>query len=100
LAEGDAHAMLSGVGGEDEIVVRFLVQPPAVDIVPGRMWIACARGALARRRLLVRQLGKCRRRKRLCRHGAARAEEIGSVPLDEPRIQLGVSECRAFAYAA
>src|SRR5204863_5981412 len=48
VAECDPHAVLGSAGEEDEIVVRFFVQPPAIDLMPRRMPIALALGALAR----------------------------------------------------
>src|SRR6266480_2049578 len=83
------HRMARLAIHENEIVVGLLVEPPAIDAVPGRVRIARGCGLLARRLLLRRQLGKGGRRQHFVRHGRARREQLRAVPSDQPGIELG-----------
>src|ERR671939_494828 len=83
VAEAHAHSVLAAVASEQEVVVRLLVQPPAVYRVPWGMRIAGARSALACCAFLMLELRERRRRQRVGRHGAAWAREFGAMALDE-----------------
>ena len=76
---------------EHEIVVRFLVEPPAVDPVPRRVGVARGGGAVARRALLLEELGERGSGEQLVWDRLS-VEKRFPVALDEAGIELGGAE--------
>ena len=89
IGKAHAHRMVRLAIHENEIVVRFLVQSPAIDALPWRVSIARFAGVLAGGLLLRLELGERGDGQHFVRHGSARREQLGAVPFDQPGIELG-----------
>src|SRR3990170_9025937 len=76
---------------ENEVMVRILVQAPAVDAVPGRIGIGRYRRARTGRLRLFEDLGECRRSQDFIRN-LFTEKKLGPVALDEAGVELGGGE--------
>src|SRR6185503_20594456 len=83
---------------EYELVVRVLVQPPAVDAMPRRVRVAGGCGALARMLLFLGELGERGGGENLVGHGLL-AQQLAAMALDEPGLELARRERLALHYA-
>src|SRR6185436_11908989 len=90
VAEAHAHGVLGVALLEDEIVVRFCVELPPVDVMPRREGISGRRRQALRFGLFVRQLGKGRRGEEWIE--IDRGSQFRAVALDQPGVEIGRAE--------
>src|SRR2546423_12678725 len=77
---------------KNEVVVRILVEPPAVDAVPGRMRIArprCTRACFA---LLFGELGECGGGEQIAPCHLFFRKQFRAAALDQTSVELGTIE--------